>query len=458
MLALLAGALAGACAVARADDTLVPAYAVPGVEERHLDPASWIARLATPHAPRWTGDQVDAHNARLLALDPSMHDLERLPGAMPGTEVARRIGALSRRPAAARFAGDGALIDPAAFDALERTLALEAIGGTVTLRWALVVDRADLRTFPTRMRAHSAPGDVDIDRFQESALFPGTPVAILHASRDGEWAFVLSPRYGAWIQRRHLAEGPRESVLGYPRRSPFRVITGAKPRTVFNPDEPRVSELQLDMGVRVPAASTQGNRHVHRQHAQAGLPVELPVREADGSLAFAPALLPRQAGVADGYLPHTAANVISQAFAFLGERYGWGHDYNGRDCSGFVSEVYASMGIALPRNTSDQSRSPALDHDSFDAATTPAARAAALDALDVGDLVFVPGHVMLVIGHVDGAPWVIHDIHGGGVLPPGGGPVRRLGLNGVAVTPLLPLAFDDGTRYTERMTAIVRLR
>ena len=44
---------------------------------------------------------------------------------------------------------------------------------------------------------------------------------------------------------------------------------------------------------------------------------------------------------------------------FLGERYGWGHRYNGRDCSGFVSEVYQSMGVQLPRNTSDQSVSPA---------------------------------------------------------------------------------------------------
>jgi len=52
-------------------------------------------------------------------------------------------------------------------------------------------------------------------------------------------------------------------------------------------------------------------------------------------------------------LPFTRANLLRQAFRFLGERYGWGHDYQGRDCSGFVSEVYRSMGVQLPRNTSD---------------------------------------------------------------------------------------------------------
>jgi cell wall-associated NlpC family hydrolase len=460
MVGTIAGSIAGASPpvlAAGSDGTAAPASAVPGLAQRHLDPGFWIARHPDPHALRWTADRVAAHNARLLALDPSMHDLARLPAALPGAEVARRIRALSRRPAAPRFDGDGAQIDAAALDALAQALALDAIADSVPLRWALVVERAPLRTFPTRLRAHSAPGDADIDRFQESAEFPGTPLAVLHDSADGAWSFVLSPRYGAWVERRFLAEGPRATVLGYAAREPFRVVAGAKPRTVFNPDEPRVSELQLDMGVRLPVAAPGADGRIHGQHAHAAWPVELPVREADGSLAFAPALLPRHAGVSDGHLPHTAGNVIAQAFAFLGERYGWGHDYNGRDCSGFVSEVYASMGVALPRNTSDQSRSPALDHDAFDASTTPADREAALARLQVGDLVFVPGHVMLVIGQLDGAPWVIHDIHGGGVLEADGS-VRRLGLNAVSVTPLLPLAFDDGTRYTERMTAIVRLR
>jgi cell wall-associated NlpC family hydrolase len=455
--ALLGAALAVASIPARGDDAPVPPFAVPGVQDRHLDPAFWIARLQAPHALRWNGGQVASHNARLLEQDPSMHDLDRIPGTLPGDEVERRIRSLSRRPTAPRFTGDGVPMDAAAFDALQRSLALDAIPTSVAPRWALVVERTALRTFPARERAHSAPGDTDIDRFQESALFPGTPVAIVHDSADGDWAFVVSPRYAAWAERRNLAEGPRAAVLVYAGRTPFRVVTGAKPRTVYNPDEPRVSELQLDMGVRVPVATPDEQGRIHGQHAQAGWAVELPVRGADGSLAFAPALLPRGSGVSDGNLPHTAGNVIAQAFAFLGERYGWGHDYNGRDCSGFVSEVYASMGIALPRNTSDQSRSPALDHDAFDASTPPATRAAALATLQVGDLVFVPGHVMLVVGHIDGAPWVIHDIHGGGMLEPDGS-VRRLGLNGVAVTPLQPLAFDDGTRYTERMTAIVRLR
>src|SRR5690606_1841484 len=143
------------------------------------------------------------------------------------------------------------------------------------------------------LRTFSAKGETDIDRFQESALFPGDPVVVAHASRDGRWLFVVSPRYAAWVEATAIATGSRDAVLGYAQREPYRVITGAKPRTVFTREEPRLSELQLDMGTRVPLARLAPDQPVNGQHPYSAWTLELPVRNADGSLAFAPALLPR---------------------------------------------------------------------------------------------------------------------------------------------------------------------
>ena len=145
-----------------------------------------------------------------------------------------------------------------------------------------------------------------------------------------------------------------------------------------------------------------------------------------------PALLPRIADVSADYLPLTRANIIRQAFKFLGERYGWGHSYDARDCSGFVSEVYRSFGVQLPRNTRDQSVSPALNRLAFSAADGRDKRMAAVRELQVGDLVYIPGHVMMVIGHDDGMPYVIHDTNGGSWLGADGEagqrpPQRRVG-------------------------------
>ena len=86
-----------------------------------------------------------------------------------------------------------------------------------------------------------------------------------------------------------------------------------------------------------------------------------------------------------------------------------------------------------------------------------ARREALLRELDVGDLVFIPGHVMLVIGNVGGVPWVIHDIQKTTWLD-ANGKLQRIPLNGVSVTPLPPLRRDETTTYVELMTDIQRIR
>lgn len=427
---------------------------VPGVEAAQLEPGWWIARLPAPDRPLLDVDGVARHNAALLAQDPSMHDLSRLPDTVPRAQVERWLAARSARSTAPLYRADGRRVDDATLDALERVLARDAMPEQVRPRFGLVVSRANLRTFPTTERVFRTVGDTDIDRWQESALFPGDPVAVMHASADRQWSFVLSPRYAAWVESKHLAFGTRQKVLGYARRTPARVVTGSHARTAYAPGRPAVSRVLFDMGVRLPlAAPTTGP--VNGQHPLGAHVVELPTRDDSGALAFAAALLPRAEDSHDGPLPATPRHLVSQSFKFLGERYGWGHDYGARDCSGFVSEVYRSLGIELPRNTGDQARSPVLGGRTFSAADADA-RAAAVAALRVGDLVYIPGHVMLVIGHVGGAPYVVHDT---AAIQLGEGSRHvRVPINGVAVTPLLPLMFDPSSRVVDRITAIRHVR
>jgi cell wall-associated NlpC family hydrolase len=430
-----------------------------GVATEQLAPDYWIARAQTPEGTVLDREAIAARNARLLHEDRSVNDLARLPERLGAAQVRAWIEGISKRPDGPLFDREGRPIAARAWRALERGLALGAIPASQPTRYGLVTRRAPLRAFPTLERVFNAPDNTNIDRFQESALFPGTPVAVVHESRDRDWWFVVSPLYEAWIEKRHVALGARELVLAYPRKSPYLVVTGAAVRTVYTPDAPQLSELQLEMGVRVPLlADWPGDRPVNGQHPYTNHVVELPVRRGDGTLALAPALLPRSADVATDYLPLTRANLLRQGFKFLGERYGWGHDYNARDCSGFVSEVYRSFGVTLPRNTKDQAVSPAYDRIGFDAGWSSEERIAVLKQLDVGDLVYIPGHVMMVIGHVDGEPYVIHDTTGIGYRDPGSGEYRRVVLNGVSVTPLLPLHAAEATRTIDRITSIQRIR
>ncbi len=456
LLALLAGFGLLASAIATAREPTAAGTGVPGVKLAQLSADFWTSRLDAPDRVVLDAEAIARLNTRLFAEDGSMHDLERFPASMPRAEVEARVRRLSSPPGRPLFVAGGAPFP--GLDALAPSLGLERLPDRVDTRWGLVVHRADMRSFPTDVRVFSDPDDTDIDRFQETALFPGTPLAILHESRDGEWWFAVSPRYAAWIRKSRVAVGPRGDVLGYGRKTPYVVVTGATARTVHTPEAPRVSDLQLDMGVRVPLlADWPADAPVNGQAAYAGHVVELPVREDDGTLRFAPALLPRSQDVAAAYLPLTPAGVIEQGFKFLGERYGWGHAYDARDCSGFVSEVYRAFGVQLPRNTSAQGVSPVFNTVRFDEGDDRQSRLAVLRQLHAGDLVYIPGHVMMVIGQYEGAPYVIHDVTGVSVRDADGG-LRRIVLNGVSVTPLEPLQSGEDASLVDRIYSIQKIR
>ena len=454
----LALAPLGAGVLRAAERLSVPAHAVIGVDEAMLSPAFWIGRLDDADRVVLDRSAIDAQNAVLLQKDSTLHDLAALPLVLPRQQVVTWISDLSQRPSKPVYDSDGKMLTPESLDALGANLDLGAVAEQAPARYALVVHRADLRTFPTRLRVFSEPGNLDIDRFQESALFPGTPVVIAHTSRDRKWRFVVSPRYAAWMEDQYLAEAPKDEVLGYAQRQPYRIVTGATVFSVFSPTHPALSQLQLDMSVRVPLqADWRPDQAVDGQHPYTAHVIGLPLRQPDGTLKVVPALLPKTADTQPDYLPLTRANILRQAFKFLGERYGWGHGYNARDCSGFVSDVYRSMGVLMPRNTRDQAISPGLTHRLFTDDDDRATRVAAARALEVGDLVYIPGHVMMAIGSVDGEPYVIHDTTGLSYRSDAGTRVH-VDLNAVSVSPLLPLLFGKDQTYVERMTSIVRIR
>ena len=443
---------------ARGPMVSTPPLAVPGLTPAHLTADYWVDALADGDAVILTPAAIAGQNARMVADEPSIFDLEALPARLSGEQVRGWIEDLSSMPSRDLFDAQGQQVSAEALAQIEANRALDAVPAEQALRYGMAVHRADLRAFPTALRVFHSAGDSDIDRFQESALFPGDPLVITHQSADGEWLFVVSQRYAAWIESRHVAEGDREKIFAWGRAEPFLVVTGATEHTVYTPENPRVSQVQLEMGVRVPVlAGHPPMTVVNGQIAAAHHVIELPVRGDDGALSFEPALLPRSADVADDYLPLTEANIIRQSFKFLGERYGWGHSYGTRDCSGFASEIYRSFGVLLPRNTSRQSVTTTLNRLDM-GGMDHGQRLQALAEARPGDLIYFPGHVMMMIGHVDGEPFVIHDTSGMSWLPDPEGDLVRLHLNGVVVTPVLPMMSNATTPTVDRITSIQRIR
>ena len=428
-----------------------------GVKEKHLSSEHWV-KLGMDKVLK-SSAEIAAFNQANTANDPRLYDVRAQPDALSREALTQRIRSISEIPGYPRIYEDGTRLIEADFSRYERTLDLGTIRDRNPVRFALAVRRTSIRTYPTSdlLFSHDA-NDRDIERFQESVLFPGDAVAVLHESTDRKWALVQSFNYIAWVPLADIAIGTREQVFDYTDKGNFLVVTGDKVSTVYNPEVAVVSELQLDMGVRVPLDRPKDlQTNLYGQNPYLSHMVLLPVRKSDGSLDFKHALIQRKSDVHVGYLPYTEANIIRQSFKFLGERYGWGHRFNGRDCTGFVSEVYKTFGIKLPRNSGDQRDGDIGINDRYARGEDYDGKVARLKTAKVGDLVYIPGHVLMVLGQSDGEPFAIHDVHGMRYKNPDG-TLYKGTLNGVSVTPMLPLQFNSDESYVDRILSVKTVR
>jgi len=435
----------------------VSSSGVPAFAEDMLTPQFWIERTAAPDAVLLTPAQTASRRAAAYRPGGGFIDLTQLPTTLTRAQVTDWIKQAGQTPVKLAVDEDGQPVADATLRRLRANTATDRVAGSAPARYGLAVRRAPMRALPSADHYFAAADARDYESLTAGVLFPGEPVVIAHASADGQWLLVMTTQGPAWVAAMDVAEGPAQTVFAYAARSPDVVVTGDHVRTVHTPEAPPVSELDLDMGVGLPLADVPPDEPVNGASGYASRAVQLPVRRADGSLAFQAALIRRSAETAPGYLPLTRANILRQAFKFLGERYGWGHQFNARDCSGLVSEVYRSMGLLLQHSSALQGSGTAFPHRLFTAKDTHAERLRALRLAEVGDLIVVPGHVLMIIGHVDGAPYVIQDVPYAVFDDPATGRRRKTKLNQVAVTPLLPLYADDTTLYVDAMTSLVHV-
>ena len=114
------------------------------------------------------------------------------------------------------------------------------------------------------------------------------------------------------------------------------------------------------------------------------------------------------------------------------------------------------FGVTLPRNSRDQGWSPALNRIELTQSDSHERRLEVLRTLEVGDLIYIPGHVMMVIGHEDGLPYVIHDTTG--ITYRNGDSLRRVTLNGAVPkkkdNPAVPVTAGSASLTIEKIPEV----
>ncbi|MDD2717092.1 MAG: SH3 domain-containing protein [Candidatus Wallbacteria bacterium] len=418
---------------------------IPKVTSEMQHPDFWVKLAPDPDQILATQAQLDRYNGDVLRKTAPCADIWNLKQILSETDLREMIKKVSSPPSKAKFI-NGKPIKPAYFKKLERNLNLGGIKGINKVRYGLTVRRSVMRTYPTYDRTFTDASDQEFDRFIETAVYPAEPLVILHQSHDGKWFFARAYNYLAWIPVIDVAVGLKDEVMNYAQKPHFLVVTGKKAFTNFNPELPQLSELQLEMGVRIPlAASAEIADDVYGQGTEGNHVVSLPVRTAAGGLEFKQGLIPVTEDVCLGYLPYTRRNILTQAFKFLGQRYGWGGQYNTRDCSAFIMDIFRSMGVLLPRNSGEQGKlCPGVKHDMVEGLSLDE-RKKIFDALPAGSALYMSGHAMLFLGKFGDDYFMIHDFAGFSVKSGDGRVTPHKALE-VAVTPLLSIYLGDGQK------------
>ncbi len=431
---------------------------VKGINHEMLTPDFWQAKLTHSKQPILSSEQIAQQNQTLFAQNPHMVSLGKLSETIEPNALIALIQSISKQPKTKRYYADQSLVSDAMFDNYKANLNLDKIKTVQKVQFGLVVKRTDLRTFPTQDKIFNTLEDTNLDRFQETALFPGQAVAIYHQSSDRKWYFVSSYNYSAWVAKRDIAIGSREQVLEFNQQRPFLVITGDKVLTSSSPYNEKVSQQQLEMGTRLPLlAESDKPVLLDGQNTFASHVIKFPTRNPQGELEIQLALIAKSQDVNAGYLTLNRHHVVQQAFKFLGERYGWGHSFNARDCTGFVGEIYKSFGILMPRNSGQQGVSQQGENIRFAKDTSTEEKLKAIRTLQAGDLIYLPGHVMMYLGEVNEQPYIIHDVAGYSFFDEQG-VYQKSKLNGVSVTPLIPLQLNQETSYLDRIYNLKKIK
>ncbi len=221
------------------------------------------------------------------------------------------------------------------------------------VRYAITVKNTALRLMPTlspyfrypRLGGEGYP----FDYFQNSALWVGTPVAIIHTSRDGGWVFLQTRIATGWVPVEHVALVD-ESFRKTWRNAAFAAVLEDKtPLRHATPDKSENLPVPVTahIGVVLPLAPAG--------RADENLRVLFPERGGHGWARAATAeLTPEQA--AEMPLPLTRAALARVGNRMMGQPYGWGGMYEDRDCSATTRDLFTPFGVWLPRNSADQAR------------------------------------------------------------------------------------------------------
>ncbi len=356
---------------------------LPHVTAAMQTPEFWLNRLDHEDEIFLTPRQY-RHSWQRWVKQGLLMDLRALPSRLPTHQLRRWLSEdFSYLKRAGRYYGsEGRSMTTEDYKKIINQVNLEGLkGSSLDVFWGLTVHDASLMLFPTDLVITAKPKDVEFNLAAHSRLLLASPVAVVHTSRDGQWVYVISAIGRGWLRTTAVAvTGRRDQVLDYGQKAP-KVLVDAQSKVM----------------VQGQAIITTMGCWLAQDHEQ----VLVPVRTSEGRLDWAQADLVEPQKWTDRFLPASPHTLITQAFKLLGQPYGWGGQEGLGDCSEFVRRLGLTCGMIWPRSTTGLRQG-------FSARPVHQPQA----PKEGQSLLFLPGHVMLVLGIDQRRVFVIHNLYG----------------------------------------------
>ena len=287
----------------------------------------------------------------------------------------------------------GAALTEYSYTHAKQNCGIDELPAASEVRYALTIDRTNLRLLPEADGWFDSKDDTHYDNLQATVIDPCEPLAVLIESKDKQFVLVDSRTYAGWVKTSDIAFTDKATWLKYVAPKNYLTVIASR-KTIPH------GKAYYQMGGKVLLRSNE----VQKDGSWA---ISMPTLDANGTITEQGYNIPNDNGVVKGALACSENNLIRQAFRFLGEDYGWGGLEKGVDCSSFAQDVYRSVGIELPRDSSKQEKAMARSISLKN--MNSAQRLELIKKSKPGALLFAPGHVMIYLGNDDnGEPLVIH--------------------------------------------------
>jgi hypothetical protein len=367
---------------------------------RQMDTAGfWISRHSSPNEVVMSPQEIDAFNAHIQKDLNLTKDIFAITANFKTESLMASFNkTIADFNEKGFYTASGVRNDLAFMDKARRNMNLSGVVLGIVPRYGLVTHYADVRFFPLDEGLYESSGDFDFDEVQNSTLDVGTPVAVVHQSADKKWYYVFSALSDGWIQADRVALGETKTVEEFVQSKRFAMVIKPKADIFLNEGLTDYYD-HMRMGTRVALVDISGNK-AH---------ILVPVADKDNKLQILQGYMEKD-DIHEGYLPYTPRSILRQAFAMLNQGYGWGGMYGKQDCSAFLDEVFATVGIVLPRDSKNQALAGKVLAN-FDNKISNEHKIQALKDVPGGTAILpMRGHIMLYLGMFEGRPYGIHAI------------------------------------------------